>query len=252
MVKENDTSIISSWAKNIQTNVVSTVRNLLQVYYGVTVRSGDVSILNNTGNITNVVCLNTQEGGDRSVLARRFIELNTFSERLENTITPLVIDSSKDESLYKHDLYYFNGRFHTILLGSTRDQYRYIPIQFQVQYIWFYIIRLNSILENLNDEIIIQRSHKDLTLKEDLIDTLVSRVDILNLFHERFKFDIEVDYEYIYKKIEGRWNIESSLINTNHYISSFKGFIARLQAKKTENIERKQNFSVYCFNKCLE
>lgn len=242
LVKETDNTPISIWANEIRQDVKKRILNILNDEFKLTIKESDINITNNSGNITNVVDMSGL-GDDFSMyeqLSNKLLILNNNAERLTNNIKPIVIEGITDKEF--EQFYNFNGRFHTVILYKSSDLYRYIPIQFHMQYMWFYLKEINVMLENEYNKLIVN-ADSIVKLEEHvyMIDNYISKVEILTMHNENFKLAIEVDNELIYQKIQQRWNIENKLNNSNKYISFFKDYLTRLYSKKTSKIEQRQN-----------
>ena len=233
LVKESDAGVPATWVTETQRSAREKISWIFNTAYHCDCDCESVCILNNTGNITNVV---TQEGLSEECyrdLASRFVSLNNAAERLSNYSEPLFLSNDQ--------IYHFNGRFHTILLRDAVDRYRYIPIQFHIQFMWFYLNGINEIMEKLNNEIIGDDTLKNLESQNRFIDTLIHKVEILSLHNANFKTAIEIDNERVYRQIGPKWNVEQLLRTSNRYIAFFKDYLQRIYTRKTSRTEHKQN-----------
>lgn len=241
-VKEGDNSCVIDSVFKLKESILLTAKTFLESNFFVTPSSDSITILNNTGNITNVTIIEDKD----PKLCRRFIDLNFNAERIPNTKPPILLDSNGiigafREENYKNELLYFNGRFHTIILHSNKTKYRYLPIQFHMQYLWFYLSKqINHILEKFNDDIIFDESNKNIAKYNENINLLINKVEIMGIYHQKFKLSLESDCD-IFESIQQRWNIENMLSSSNSYILFFKDYLNRLYNKKTTKIEQKQN-----------
>ena len=197
-----------------------------------------LKILNNSGNITNVAILENLNDKEFEKYSNYLLNLNSLAERNQNYSSPIKIKSANS----KHDnLYFFNGRFHTIILQNQKDKYRYIPIQFQMQYLWFYLSKqINLILEFYNDNILKDNSISKISEYSDKIDAIINKIENLNIFNQKFKLSIEADSK-IYHAIEEKWNIENMIKTSNEYVVYFKDYLARIYTKKSSKMEQRQN-----------
>lgn len=151
--------------------------------------------------------------------------------------------NTKMESLYDDTVFYsFNGRFHTIILKNEQDYFRFQPLQFHIQYMWFLVERYNKLMNNINLDLMQEDSLKKLQKYTKIIHTLINKIELLSLHDSDFKHSIEVDYQTIYKKNEERWSIQALLQSSKQYINFFKDYLDRLFSQKNELFQKKQNY----------
>jgi len=245
-VKEEDTSPVLPHIQELKNSILAYIRNYIETHFSLKVPADDIIIPNNSGNITVMVMLFDEDDEQYAQLSRKFIALNTCAERILNINAPIVIDDARgegafDEADYEKELYYFNGRFHTIIVRSPKNEFRFMPIQFHMQFLWFYMSRhINIVLEKYNDNILNDDSISNVVEYSEQIDHIINKVETLNIFNQKFKMAIEADSR-IYYMIEDRWNVEDMIKGSNEYISFFKDYLARLYAKKNSKVEQRQN-----------
>jgi len=243
LVKENDTSKISSWAETIRDNSLKKIHTLIEELYEIRLDKENLFIENNTGNITNKVVFPSQisQREEFVKLNEQLILQNQIAERKVVYDEPLVLKNSIEHTVYHEELYFFGGRFHTITLNpGEQSKYRYFTIQFQMQYMWFYLKKINFILDCQYNKVRQNSKIKDIENNTLILDELISIIEILSIHNERFKMVIDRDNR-IYSAIESKWNIESLLGNSHRYIGFFKDYLKRLYARKTSKAEQRQN-----------
>lgn len=192
-----------------------------EMYKNIKVTSDDFQILNNTGNITNVVYSSGEISKDTKCnISEFFVETNQHAERFLNTRNrPFLINSpSFDINKFEVDsdldgFFIFGGRFHTIFISDKKDEYRFLPLQFYLQSIWFALSKQFDFL--LQDE---KHLHKIRNL-----DKLFSSLIEFKTQAEKLKMSLEHDIE-VYRKIESRWNIESTF---SHFVNKASLFESR-------------------------
>ena len=59
----------------------------------------------------------------------------------------------------------------------------------------------------------------------------IQKVQYINLFHFAFLRGIESDSKNIYSEIQSLWNIDSSLGETDKYVTNFKDYLSRKHQK---------------------
>ncbi len=133
IVRESKNSEISVWGDEIQQKSLEKAKNVLEHFFStVSISTDHLHILPNTCNITNFVFMDNLNQNRNFV--DKLISLNLFAERI--TAEKLL------EPLYNNTVYFsFNGRFHTIVYQNQQDKYRFYPLQFHIQFIWFLIER---------------------------------------------------------------------------------------------------------------
>ena len=218
--------------------MIKEAKNFIDANFNLKDSADSLKILNNSGNITNVAILENLNDKEFEKYSNYLLNLNSLAERNQNYSSPIKIKSVNS----KHDnLYFFNGRFHTIILQNQKDKYRYIPIQFQMQYLWFYLSKqINLILEFYNDNILKDNSISKISEYSDKIDAIINKIENLNIFNQKFKLSIEADSK-IYHAIEEKWNIENMIKTSNEYVVYFKDYLARIYTKKSSKMEQRQN-----------
>ncbi len=228
-VKEDDNSEISNWVTQTRKQSFLDIENFSKNFKE-PITSNNLSIKNNTGNITNIVYY---EKYNKDELVQKFIQCNENSERLKVTTEAIYQDEKVSYSFY--------GRFHTIVVKNRGDTLRYMPIQFHMQYLWFLLNYYNNIMDKLNIEFMDKKQNTNIDFNNDLIDELINKIEMLVMHNERFSAAIEIDNELIYKKIEKKWNIFLSLNNSKQYITFFKDYLERTFTKKIVKSQKKQN-----------
>jgi hypothetical protein len=239
IVKEHDFSEISTWGGAVRSASLSCIQKIVVESTKLDVVISDLEITNNSGNITCVVDSNCIDDAAYSDVGRGFANANNVAERLQHK-SPGELEQEKID-LGGNRYYLFNGRFHTIFLRSSADLYRYIPIQFHMQYLWFFLVRINVVLEKINLQLTSNSANNKFSKLAYTIDDVINKVEIMTLHNENFKCAIERDNKNIYSKIEGNWNLELLLKNSNRYALFFKDYLLRLQARRSARTEARQN-----------
>lgn len=231
IVKEDAYSKISAWGTSIQEKTKHKIQKTLEVLYKRNIDIKMINIIPNSCNISNFVLL--PETSNEDVFVEKLISLNIYAERLSSQI--------RIESYYNNTVYYsFNGRFHTIILKNNQDIYRFHPLQFHIQYMWFLVERYNKMMNAINKSLMQTDTLKSLQKHSKLIHTMINKIELLSLHDMNFKHSIEVDIE-IYKQNEKRWSIANLLDSSKQYVSFFKDYLDRLFAQKNEIYQKKMN-----------
>ncbi|MBY6185722.1 hypothetical protein KUV89_03585 [Marinobacter hydrocarbonoclasticus] len=238
MVKERDDSIISDWASGIRDQVLEQVEEICRAERR---RNGKkvASIGNNSGNIT--VFVDAPVSNER--VKNLFLSCNANAERLLGNRTTVV----ENDKVH----YAFFSRFHTIVSDDPRYYYRYAPIQYHIQFIWFYVRYYSEIMEVLNHHVMALNSRERIGSKRHVIDEYINKIEQLKMHNENFKLAIESDNSAVYAKIEGKWNIESSLANAQSYVSFFKDYLERAYIRKAERASQRQNHILFVIS-CIQ
>ena len=238
-VKENDGAYQIKSICNLKNKILNFVHKIINESFTTNLDFSDFSIPNNSGNITNVVVMQKNDKQKYIEATNLFLRLNQMAERNQDRSTPIELNSLQNSNF--KDVYYFSGRFHTIILSNPKDKLRYIPIQFQMQFLWFYLSKqINLILEYYNDTISQDNSIEILQDYSDKLDVIINKISNLNIFNQKFKLAIETDSK-IYNKIQGKWNIENMIQSSNEYIVFFKDYLSRLYNKKSSKLGQRQN-----------
>jgi len=230
IVKEDTESHLSSWGESIQYIACSKAKSVLQDIYKIKIENDKVNILPNTCNISNFVLLPEDYN---LFLVEKLIALNVFAERLSSEI--------EMKPLYNDTVYFsFNGRFHTIIMKNQQDKYRFQPLQFHIQYMWFLVERYNKIMNMINKILMQTDTLKILQKYLYLINIMINKIELLSLHDMNFKHSIEVDID-IYEKNEKRWSISNLLQSSKQYVSFFKDYLDRSFAQKSDRYQKKMN-----------
>ncbi len=231
-VKEEKQSKISAWGNSIQRKTKNKIQEILETLYKKKIDIDMIDILPNSCNISNFVLV-PEEMSAEKLFFEKLISLNIYAERLSSQIFL--------EPLYNDTVYYsFNGRFHTIILKNKQDRYRFQPLQFHIQYMWFLVERYNKMMNLINKSLMQTDSLKALQKHSKLIHSMINKIELLSLHDMNFKHSIEVDID-IYEKNEKRWSIANLLQSSKQYVSFFKDYLDRLFAQKNEIYQKKMN-----------
>ena len=198
---------------SIQKEGLEVVVNTIEKMFPLQDDKFKMKYIENTGNITVVVLTNGYTG-DKEKIIKKFIDLNVSSERVSYYNNKII--ELEREGLT--DYYYFGGRFHTIIINKEKDFYRYLPIQYHMQNMWFFISKqFNHIIENNEDiqDLILDKNFQKNTKK-------------IQGYSARLRMSMESD-SHIYDMVEKKWNIEKTL----------KDFWAHTEDEKQKSIEKK-------------
>ncbi|MFW5794393.1 MAG: hypothetical protein ACOCV1_02810 [Bacillota bacterium] len=235
MVRENNDSIISNWAKTVEDKTLNIVYDILSyIFKTKKIDKNSIYIQTNTGNITNII---TNNNKIKENIINNLLSLNHIAERLDYNNNPIHL---KDGTVYS-----FNGRFHTIILQKPTDKNRFIPIQFHMQYLWMYTTKMYELMDYVNRELTENNSVRLLKDLNIVINNIILKIQYLSLFHNNFKRAIESDYINIYLKIEKYWNLDDNLNGTAEYINNFKDYLSRNYLSHTEKANSRQNRILY-------
>jgi len=152
-----------------------------------------ISILPDTGNITNLTLINNLEDSAKESVIKQLIRINSISERVKGGYNLVKLKSNK------YDYFSFNGRYHTIIINSEDDEYRYISLQYFLQALWFFLSK--QIVGIVNS----QMRLNNLAIEENF----KHNIDLIQMYLSNFKMSIELDM-YLYEKFQEQWNLENS------------------------------------------
>lgn len=245
LVKEEEDSPLSRWCEYAREDALKTTTKFIQDVYSIKTERDKIYIDDNTGNITNVAII--PSGIDKhefNKINKNLISLNQIADsRVVVNDEPILLNRctrQPDDDIYDYDLYYFGSRFHTITTSLDNCKYRFIPIQFHIQYMWFYLRKINNTIDVKYNEARELTHSRQLEANTHLMDELIFIIETLKIHNERFKLVIEKDNR-IYTSVEKKWNIESLLSCSTTYISFFKDYLSRLHNTRTTATVRRQN-----------
>ncbi len=231
-VKDDQSQQLGMWGNEAHEHILTEVKNTLKAIYPIELKKDDVSIPNSTCNISNIVF--AKEHINNKEFVKKFINLNIYAERLTSNYQIM--------PLYNNTVYFsFHGRFHTIILKNESDMYRFQPLQFHIQYMWFLIERYNKIMSGINRKLIEVDSKTHLQKYILVIHTMINKIEFLHLHDMNFKHAIEVDIN-IYEKHEKQWSVSVLLEAAKQYVSFFKDYLERLYNQKNALFQKRLNF----------
>ncbi len=230
IVYENDQSKIGTWGKNIQQHSIKKAELFLKKIY----KLKEKNYINIPHNSCNISCFIIDLHHENDLLANKFDMLNNYAERV-STFT-------KIKKFYNNNIYFaFHGRFHTIYIKRKDHIYRYQPLQFHIQYMWFLLEQYNNFMNKINLELMQNDSMKNLYKYAKIIHFMINKIELLYLHDNNFKHSIEIDYQMIYKENEKRWALPELLYSTQRYVQFFKDYLDRLFSQKNNLSQKKQN-----------
>lgn len=239
MVRETKQSQISKWAESIHQQAIDSIKQLIPKRCLAKSESDQAAkIGSNTGNITfffDESPLNTE-------LKAKLLACNDRAERNQGSKTNVRDDD--------HVCYAFFGRFHTIITKDPQYYRRFAPLQFHVQYMWFYVSFFVEQMEKLNNTLSVNHDRKQLDDLRHAIDEYINKIELLNMNNENLKIAIESDSES-YQRIAQKWNVPQSIANAKSYVSYFKDYLERSFNRKAELSDRRQNHILF-FISCIQ
>lgn len=216
----------SNWSISIKEQAQYTTEQICQFITGKKLPGG-IRIQNNTGNISCVLTAYNKQGEFSYVpdsVQRFFVNTNKKAERLATDYPSIKLSNKIDNTT---DLFDFNGRMHTLVINNPKDEFRYLPILFHMQFMWFYIKIISPYFSRKIVSIICNNSQKGKSDLEANIYSIMKRIEVLTIYNEQFKFSIEIDNERIYDRIQNRWSIEKTLKQLQKNAASFGSHISR-------------------------
>lgn len=236
LVKEYKTSELSTWGLKVSNKMVTHVTELIsnQLNFKLPLNGSSVAMIGrNTGNIT--FYFETDSNNDK--LKSAILECNAGAESIKREISPIIDNDTV--------CYCFFGRFHTIISKDNAYYFRYFPIQFHMQFMWFITGFYLEKLESLNDDINSKSTRMFLKNKLEEIDSYINKIQFLIMHNEKFKLSIEADHDLVLSKIEKIWNIDKSLENSAKYVSIFKEYLSQKHSRQQEIATKKQNIILF-------
>ncbi|MCL2529443.1 MAG: hypothetical protein FWE41_03830 [Coriobacteriia bacterium] len=234
MVRSESNPKINEWIARFENRALDTLHKISVSLTNDSLAREDFCVVDNTGNITNITDCSNLNDSEYQQCKAVLLKINRSAERLRHPQEPIELEEGS--------IYSFNGRFHTILIKRPDERYRYVPIQFQMQRMWFYLRSLFSFLTNLNDQFFL---FTDASVKNldyiNLVEAVTNRVQNIRVMNEQFKSDIETDRVSIYDQIEKNWNIENLLAEMLRYVDSQKDALQRLYLKLNEKSNDRQS-----------
>jgi len=232
VTKENNESILSSWSRYIQNDVLNKIKEHINTKFNIKTNNNELEIQNNTCNIS---CFIYDKNFESNELVNKFVELNVYAERVTK---PYEVNSFNNDKIF----YSFHGRFHTIYFTNEQDKFRFQPLQFHIQYMWFLLKKYNKLMNEINLDLMQEDSLKSLRVYSKIIHRVINKIELLSLHDNNFKYAIEIDYKLIYSKNESYWSLPELLSASKQYINFFKDHLDRLFLQKNDLFQKKQNY----------
>ncbi len=233
MIKTAD-SPETTFVENSIKEVKNTVVNFINSGYNIAAHESDFLMGSDCTNITLVALQENEQL--KSKVEASIMCTNKFAERLEYF--------DNHVSLYGCECL-FNGRFQTIITTKPENQYHFVPITYQAQFIWSYLVVLEHTIENLNITLQ-QKNHAKAAIENNkLISAMIEKIQILSYDNEVFIRSIENEYDLIYKKFETSWHLSSSMQAAEKYIANLNDYLNRAHMEESERISLKQNQTLF-------
>lgn len=224
-VEDGTNNKISSWFILLKKSIYKTISNMCKDVIGFNENS--VIIEPNTCNITHVI--SDIEKKDCKLLMKNLKTINENAERLE-------FEKENYLKVNNGDLYLFKSRFHTIFINNEKNLYRYIPIQFYMQYMWFYSISLNKLIKELENYGNIKNLSKEQSNSNNYIrSSIIKNIIYIFSYNSNFKTTIENDVS-IYLYCEKKWHIEHTLTQLKDTIAYFQEIINKSKVEENKKL----------------
>ncbi len=214
--------------------VKKVVAGFVNSVYKMHASGNDFFMGSDCGNITIVALFEDEQL--KSKVENSIMCTNKFAERLEYF--------DNHVSLYGCECL-FNGRFQTIITTQPKRQYHFVPITFQAQFTWSYLVIVENTIEHLNVRLQESSHVKAANENKLLIGAMIEKIQILSYDNEVFKRSIENEYDLIYKKFEDSWHLNSSLEAAEKYIANLNDYLNRAHMEESERISLKQNQTLF-------
>lgn len=243
LVKETSDSEIANWTTQIEQYSFSVIKELILNVFDYKIDINHIKLKINTGNITNFIDF-TDEFKSKKIkkikeLTNLFIDINKITDRFENK-------NSTSIKLNEYEEYYFGGRFHTVSIIYNKNLLRFYPLQFQMQFNWFYALELTKMYKYFNDLIYSDNFNLSYEKKKPFVNSLINKILVFETKNEFFKLVIENDNDLIFNKIEKKWNIDNTLKILTNYIKEYEKYLNKefneiktiqsIQSIETKNI----------------
>jgi hypothetical protein len=227
----------SRWIEAIKNVAIEKVSRIADFYLKGKPKASPVLMSDNTGNITCVAYMLDNKPMPW-IAKEHLLRVNKLVERLKTNGKTLLIDG---DDIKTAEIYDFNGRMHTIILNTDTDKHRYIPIQFHMQFMWFYLRKINQIIEFIYDSLMQKKRSKDFPKIVKSVNSFANKIEMLSIYNESFKLSIESDNETVYANIQGRWNIENMLHQSHRFVEFLNGYSQRISNEIHSNADRFTN-----------
>lgn len=206
------------------------IRSALKSLFGLSLNEDQIRIVTNSGNITFFFSGANDE--QAPAICANLTRIHEHAERVGDVASPLPVDEAQ--------LFIFWGRFHTIITNEARAERRYMPMQFQAQLLWSFLSATDLSVQEVEGDIL-QNSLSSKPNNNAYTNALLNSIQYSNFMNEEFKRRREGDAELIYRTIEERWHLESSLLHLKDFAQYLSDYIERDYQKRSLASESRQN-----------
>ncbi|RMF10528.1 MAG: hypothetical protein D6773_00790, partial [Alphaproteobacteria bacterium] len=227
LVQETPDAAVGQWTRGVRDAALAAAGRVIDQCMVNAPQARDQILFPNSGNISFFVT-GLDEGADGIA---RLCKLNLHAERYAKGIAPF---KTADGTTYL-----FAGRFHTIAFANVGDTVYFRLIQFHMQYLWFFLLRIYALIEHINQAFVDCAGGEDEERLNDSIAPLIMKIEMLLIYNEGFKVTIGSEFENIYERIQKRWNVEGALAGTRRFVEFLKGHLGELVEARRTRLSRR-------------
>lgn len=212
----------------------SLIKSALEQLYGLEVDDPNIIIPDSAGNMTLFALSGNQSPTSPafSSIEGYLVSAHECAERIGS--------SASGQTVPDIPLYIFWGRFHTVMANDCAAVGRIMPIHFQAQLMWAYLSATDKCIQEVESAILSKKAFSG-DGASAFIDALVNSMQYAHFMNERFRRSIEGDAELIYRNIEKRWHIDTSLSQNREFAEFLSGHIEQNLQQQSLKSEGRQN-----------
>lgn len=166
-------------------------------------------------------------------LCERLLRLGARDER----VAAMANDALRADEL----CYYFEGRFHTIIVRDVNQIVRYMPIQFHAQCTWAYLRAMHEVVCEVEDACIQSSgSSRD----EEYVDKVINNVQYELFLVAEFTRSVQADAE-ILAYVDRKWSLTPSLNQLELFVENLSGYLQRVFQRRESTSSRRQEIALF-------
>lgn len=173
---------------------------------------------------------------DQNPLCARLLQLGARDER---------VAAMENDALCADELcYYFEGRFHTIIVRDESQVARYMPIQFHAQSTWAYLRAMHSVVCEVEDACI--RGAVS-AREEEYMDGVINNVQYELFLNAEFARSMQADAS-ILAYVDRKWSLTPSLNQLEVFVENLSGYLQRSYQRRASTSSRRQEVALFALS----
>jgi hypothetical protein len=212
----------SAYVRDINDAARQAVGAVVAGALGVQPDQGDITIPCSSGNVSFIV----RTGENRPASAALRDQLHA-----SNAAAEAVTRRVKRLDLADQEMCVFGGRFHSICVSSLGRQWRFMLIQFHMQYFWFMVHQLQGMIQRAQTELVTRQTKAHRPDPSPMASALILKSQLLTAHREALKTKLETDAEAVYAEIQGQWSIDDGIAQLAQSTTFLRDYFVQQEAQ---------------------